>query len=41
MGKKLDRCVKKVEKSLIKSGKKGNPFAICKASLSKSKRRKK
>ena len=37
MGKKFDRCVKKVEKSLMKSGTKGNPFAICKTSLSKSK----
>jgi len=35
MGKKLDSCVKKVKISLKKSGKKGNPFAICKASLKK------
>jgi len=41
VGKKFDRCVEKVEKSLMKSGGKGNPFAICKASLNKSNRRKK
>jgi len=29
MGKKYDRCVKKVEKSLKKSKRKGNAFAIC------------
>lgn len=35
MGKKFDSCLKKVKISLKKQGKKGNPFAICKASLKK------
>lgn len=35
MPKKLDRCVKKVSKSLKKYGRKGSPYAICKASLKK------
>lgn len=29
MGKKYDRCVKKVKKSLKKYHKKGNAYAIC------------
>ena len=33
MPKKLDRCVKKVTKSLKKYNRKGNPYAICKAAI--------
>lgn len=35
MPKKYDRCVSKVSKSLKKRGKKGNPYAICRASMKK------
>lgn len=35
MPKKYDRCVKKVKKSLKKYKRKGNPYAICKASMKK------
>jgi len=41
MPKKLDRCVRKVKKSLKKRHKKGNAWAICKASLKKKRRKKK
>lgn len=34
---KLDRCVKKVKAQLKKKGKKGNAWAICKASMKKKK----
>ena len=35
MPKKYDRCVKKVRRSLKKRKKKGNPYAICRASMKK------
>lgn len=37
MPKKLERCVRKVKKSLKKRKKKGSPLAICKASMKKIK----
>lgn len=37
MPKKYDRCVRKVRKSLKKTGKKGNPYAICRKTLSAKK----
>lgn len=40
MPKKYDRCVKKVRKSLKKRKKKGNPYAICRASMYKTKKKK-
>jgi len=39
MPKKLDRCVRKVKRSLKKRGKKGNAWAICKASMKRKKKR--
>lgn len=40
MTRKYERCVRKVKKSLRKYGRKGNPYAICRAAM-KSNRRKK
>ncbi len=37
---KEERCVKKVKKSLKKYKRKGNPWAICKSSLKKSRSKK-
>lgn len=38
---KLERCVKKVRKSLKKRKKKGNAYAICNASIKKHKKTRK
>jgi len=38
---RFDRCVRKVRRSLKKTGRKGNPYAICTAALrGKRKKRK-
>jgi len=40
MPEKLDRCVKKVTKKNKGKKKKVNPWAVCKSSIKKNKRRK-